>query len=123
MAMTGEISCAAGFAVGGVKEKVLAAARFGIKEVILPEQNKSDCWSAAEVAPGSRSFRRTNRGRPSAGAGGEMRLPSRWLAGCHQRRCGTTNALSDAEIQGRQLADSFAKQVGWKLHQHRRFKN
>ena len=30
--------------VGGIKEKVLAAARFGIKDLILPEQNRAD-WS------------------------------------------------------------------------------
>ncbi len=45
VAMTGEISLRGRIMrVGGIKEKVLAAARSGIKQVILPEQNKSD-WS------------------------------------------------------------------------------
>jgi ATP-dependent Lon protease len=43
VAMTGEISLRGRvMRVGGIKEKVLAAARFGIKEVLLPEQNSSD---------------------------------------------------------------------------------
>jgi ATP-dependent Lon protease len=50
-AMTGEISLRGRvLRVGGIKEKLLAAARFGIKEVILPEGNKSDWLEApAEV--------------------------------------------------------------------------
>ena len=43
--MTGEISLRGRvLRVGGIKEKVLAAARFGIKNIVLPEQNRND-WS------------------------------------------------------------------------------
>jgi ATP-dependent Lon protease len=42
-AMTGEISLRGRvLRVGGIKEKVLAAARFGIKQIILPDQNSVD---------------------------------------------------------------------------------
>ena len=53
VAMTGEISLRGRvMRVGGIKEKVLAAARFGIKEVVLPEGNRND-W--AEVPAEVRS--------------------------------------------------------------------
>ena len=43
--VTGEISLRGRvMRVGGIKEKVLAASRFGIKQVILPDQNRAD-WS------------------------------------------------------------------------------
>jgi ATP-dependent Lon protease len=43
VAMTGEISLRGRvMRVGGIKEKVIAASRFGVKQVILPEGNKSD---------------------------------------------------------------------------------
>jgi ATP-dependent Lon protease len=43
LAMTGEISLRGRILrVGGIKEKVLAAARSGVKQLILPEQNRSD---------------------------------------------------------------------------------
>src|SRR5436853_4118616 len=45
VAMTGEISLRGRvMRVGGIKEKVLAAARFGIKTILLPDQNKPD-WT------------------------------------------------------------------------------
>src|SRR6266436_4104747 len=45
VAMTGEISLRGRvMRVGGIKEKVLAAARFGIKQIILPDQNEPD-WT------------------------------------------------------------------------------
>jgi len=45
LAMTGEISLRGRvMRVGGIKEKVLAASRFGIKQIILPAQNEAD-WN------------------------------------------------------------------------------
>ena len=49
IAMTGEISLRGRvLRVGGIKEKVLAAARSGIKQVILPEENRSDWLEVPE---------------------------------------------------------------------------
>ncbi len=49
VSMTGEISLRGRvLRVGGIKEKVLAAARFGIKQIILPEQNRTD-WAEVPV--------------------------------------------------------------------------
>jgi ATP-dependent Lon protease len=49
VAMTGEISLRGRvLPVGGIKEKVLAAARSGIKHLVLPEQNRKD-WGEVPV--------------------------------------------------------------------------
>ena len=49
LAMTGEISLRGRILrVGGIKEKVLAAARSGLKQVILPEENRSDWQEVPE---------------------------------------------------------------------------
>jgi ATP-dependent Lon protease len=49
LAMTGEITLRGHvLPVGGVKEKVLAAARAGIKNVLLPEKNRKDLYEVSE---------------------------------------------------------------------------
>jgi ATP-dependent Lon protease len=49
LAMTGEITLrGAVLPVGGIKEKVLAAARAGVREIILPERNMQDLVDISE---------------------------------------------------------------------------
>ena len=49
LAMTGEISLNGdALAIGGVKEKSLAAHRIGIKTIIIPRQNEKDIMELPE---------------------------------------------------------------------------
>jgi ATP-dependent Lon protease len=57
VAMTGEVTLrGAVLPVGGIKEKVLAANRNGIKHIILPERNKNDLEEIPEEVKGSITF-------------------------------------------------------------------
>jgi len=57
LAMTGEIPLSgAVLPVGGIKEKVLAAHRSGIKKVILPNENERDLQDAPEDGRGELAF-------------------------------------------------------------------
>ena len=92
-AMTGEITLSGlVFPVGGIKEKVLAAHRAGIRRIILPAQNEhdvseipEDVRKELEIIPAHRVSDVLRAalepdGRPSAGPDGqpeqELRLPS-----------------------------------------------
>jgi ATP-dependent Lon protease len=57
LAMTGEITLSgAVLPVGGIKEKVLAAHRAGIRKIILPKENKRDLQDVPEDVRGELSF-------------------------------------------------------------------
>ncbi len=62
VAMTGEITLrGAVLPVGGIKEKVLAAHRAGIKTVILPEKNKKDLIEVPEEIRNDLTFKFVSR--------------------------------------------------------------
>src|SRR5947208_4370083 len=57
VAMTGEISLrGAVLPVGGIKEKMLAAHRAGIKRILMPERNQKDMIDVPEQAKREREF-------------------------------------------------------------------
>ena len=70
--MTGEISLRGlVLPVGGIREKCVAAARAGIRTVILPARNRRDYEEIPESARKAARVRlgRADRGRAGAGAG------------------------------------------------------
>lgn len=57
MAMTGELTLTGRVTpIGGLKEKILAARRNGIKEIIIPARNKTDLDKLSEEVKGSVIF-------------------------------------------------------------------
>jgi ATP-dependent Lon protease len=57
LAMTGEITLSgAVMPVGGIKEKILAAHRAGIRKVILPRENERDLEDVPEDVRGELTF-------------------------------------------------------------------
>lgn len=62
VAMTGEISLRGNvLPVGGIKEKVLAAHRAGIREVLLPKRNERDVSEVPDSVRGAVAFRFVDR--------------------------------------------------------------
>ena len=60
--MTGEITLRGlVLPVGGIKDKVLAAQRAGIKTIILPERNKKDMLEVPDNAKKDLKFKFINR--------------------------------------------------------------
>ena len=69
VAMTGEITLRGlVLPIGGVKEKVLAASRAGIKEVILPERNRKDIQDVPEEIRKKLTFHFAKRAEDVLGA-------------------------------------------------------
>ena len=57
VAMTGEITIRGRvLPIGGLKEKTMAAYRFGIKTIIIPEDNRSDLDDVDDVVKNSVNF-------------------------------------------------------------------
>ena len=61
LAMTGELTLTGRvFPVGGIKEKIIAAKRAGIKEIILPGENKKDLAEIPEYIKKGMTFHFVN---------------------------------------------------------------